>query len=468
MGPMALPIEEYALVGDTETAALVGSDGSIDWLCLPRFDSPAVFAALLGDGGNGHWTVAPVGGLRRTTRRYIPDTLVLESTFHADDGVVRVIDFMPPRGRTADLVRVVEGVEGRVPMRMDLVLRFDYGSTVPWVRRADGSLTAIAGPEAVYLRTPVATRGAGMTTVADFVVAPGDRVPFVLAWHPSHVTAPDSVDAERALRSTVRWWRKWVRASTYEGDWRDEVVRSLITLKALTYAPTGGIVAAPTTSLPEKIGGVRNWDYRYCWLRDATFTLYSLLAAGYEAEATAWRDWLLRAAAGNPSALQIMYGVRGERRLEESSLPWLPGYMGSSPVRVGNAAHQQFQLDVYGEVIDSLHQTRRVSAPDPSGTPGRSRPRSSSSWRAPGRTPTKASGRSAGRASTSPTRRSWPGWPSTGRCAASRSSGSTGRSSDGRASATRSTSRSAPRATTPRWGRSRRPTALAGSTPRCS
>ncbi len=362
---MTLAIEDYALIGDTETAALVGADGSIDWLCLPRFDSPAVFAGLLGDHGNGRWSVAPVGGLRRTTRRYLPDTLVLESTFHADDGVVRLLDFMPPRGRTADLVRIVEGVEGRVPMRMDLALRFDYGSTIPWLRRIDGALSAVAGPDAVYLRTPVTTRGAGLTTIADFVVGPGDRVPFVLGWHPSHRPAPDPVDAERALRSTTRWWRRWVRASTYEGEWRDEVVRSLITLKALTYAPTGGIVAAPTTSLPEQVGGVRNWDYRYCWLRDATFTLYSLLAAGYEAEATAWRDWLLRAAAGMPSELQIMYGVRGERRLEETVLPWLAGYRGSSPVRVGNAAHRQFQLDVYGEVIDSLHQTRRVAAPEP-------------------------------------------------------------------------------------------------------
>ncbi len=362
---MALPIEEYGLIGDTETAALVGSNGSVDWLCLPRFDSPAVFAGLLGDDGHGHWSIAPIGGVRRTTRRYVPDTLVLETTFHADDGVVRLIDLMPPRGRTADVVRIVEGVEGRVPMRMDLVLRFDYGSTVPWLRRTDGSLTAIAGPDAVFLETPVPTRGAGLTTVADFVVQPGDRVPFVLGWHPSHEPVPDGPDAERALRSTIRWWRRWSRSSTYDGEWRDEVMRSLITLKALTFAPTGGIVAAPTTSLPEKLGGVRNWDYRYCWLRDATFTLYSLLAAGYEAEAAAWRDWLLRAAAGNPEKLQIMYGVRGERRLQESSLGWLPGYQGSAPVRVGNAAHEQFQLDVYGEVLDSLHQTRRVAAPDP-------------------------------------------------------------------------------------------------------
>jgi GH15 family glucan-1,4-alpha-glucosidase len=353
-------IEDYALIGDTQTAALVGRDGSLDWLCLPRFDSPACFAALLGSRDHGRWRIAPASGDVTVTRRYVPGTLVLETTFSTPTGTVRLVDCMPVRGEAPDVVRVVEGVSGRVAMAMDLVIRFDYGAAVPWVRRVDGALLAVAGPDAVELRTPVETRGEGLATVAAFEVSEGDRVPFVLTWHPSHEPAPPAVHADRAVRDTVAWWRRWSGAYRGTDAHRDLVVRSLITLKALTYAPTGGLVAAPTTSLPEEIGGVRNWDYRYCWLRDATFSLYALMLGGYDAEATAWRDWLLRAAAGAPDQLQIMYGPAGERRLPELELDWLPGYEGSRPVRVGNAASDQFQLDVYGEVMDCLHQARRA------------------------------------------------------------------------------------------------------------
>ncbi len=358
---MGLRIEDYALIGDTQTAALVGKNGSIDWLCVPRFDSGAVFAALLGDRDNGRWQICPAGGLRRTERRYLDNTLVLETTFHTDDGVVRVTDCMPIRGRTVDVVRLVEGVSGRVPMHMDLTIRFDYGSIVPWVGRSgDGILSAVAGPDAICLRSPVHTHGAGKATVADFVVEAGEKLPFVLAYHPSHEPAPRFVDAERAVKETARWWRRWAKQCTYEGEWKDAVMRSLITLKALTYAPTGGIVAAPTTSLPEWIGSVRNWDYRFCWLRDASLTLMALTVGGYHEEALAWRDWLLRAAAGDPEDLQIMYGPAGERRLTEYTVDWLDGYERSAPVRVGNAASEQFQLDVYGEVLATLHQTRKL------------------------------------------------------------------------------------------------------------
>ncbi len=353
-------IEDYAVIGDTQTAALVGRNGSIDWLCLPRFDSGACFAALLGTRENGHWQLAPAGEVTATERRYRGDTLVLETTFSTAEGTVRVIDFMPPRGREADLVRLVEGVEGRVPMEMELVIRFDYGRSVPWVQRTDGRLQAIAGPDAVVLHTPVETHGEDMHTVASFEVAEGDRVPFLLAWHPSHESAGPMLDASAALEDTCRWWEEWVGDCSYGGEWRDAVVRSLVTLKSLTYAPTGGIVAAATTSLPEQLGGVRNWDYRFCWLRDATFTLYAFMSAGYDGEARAWRDWLLRAVAGSPDELQIMYGCAGERRLLEYELDWLAGYEGSKPVRVGNAAVDQFQLDVFGEVMDSLHQARRI------------------------------------------------------------------------------------------------------------
>jgi GH15 family glucan-1,4-alpha-glucosidase len=362
---MALRIEDYALLGDTQTAALVGRDGSIDWLCLPRFDSPACFAALLGDPGHGRWMIAPAGtgGARSTGRRYRGDTLVLESDFESDGGRVRLIDFMPARRREADLVRIVEGVAGTVRMEMELVIRFDYGSIVPWVRRIDGALRAVAGPDSVHLHTPVPTHGVGLTTRAEFTVRAGERIPFVLMWLPSHEPMPPPLDALEALADTEAWWREWSDRCGYEGPWRDEVVRSLIVLKALTFAPTGGIVAAPTTSLPEHVGGVRNWDYRYCWLRDATFTLYALMQAGHVEETRAWRDWLLRAVAGVPSEMQIMYGASGERRLMEHELGWLPGYESSRPVRVGNAAVSQFQLDVYGEVMDTLHLARRAGIP---------------------------------------------------------------------------------------------------------
>jgi GH15 family glucan-1,4-alpha-glucosidase len=356
---MALPIEDYAIIADTQTSALVGRNGSIDWLCVPRFDSAAIFAALLGTEENGHWTIAPAGEVITTRRRYRDETLVLETEFETADGVVRLIDFMPPRGDAPDVVRIVEGVRGRVPMTMNLRLRFDYGHVVPWVYREQGDLVAVAGPDAAWLRTPVRTRGENLATLADFTVAAGDQVPFVLTWRQSHLPPPERIDPVHELGVTEGYWRGWVSACTYEGEWRDAVVRSLLTLKALTYAPTGGIVAAATTSLPEKLGGVRNWDYRFCWLRDATITLQSLLYSGFQSEATAWRKWLLRAIAGDPSELQIMYGVAGERRLSEYMADWLTGYDGN-PVRIGNAAAEQFQLDVYGEVMDALHQGRRA------------------------------------------------------------------------------------------------------------
>jgi GH15 family glucan-1,4-alpha-glucosidase len=353
-------IEQYAVVGDTQTAALIADDGSVDWLCVPRFDSGACFAALLGDERHGRWRLAPRGGGRAARRRYRDRTLILETDFEGDGGAVRVVDFMPIRDRTVDLVRVVEGLRGTVEMEMELVVRFDYGSIIPWVRRIDGALHAVAGPDALVLHTPVETRGTDHTTVAEFSVHEGQRVPFVLAWYPSHHDRPGPSDVHRASGKTMSFWEEWSQRTTYDGEWPELVNRSLITLKALTYAPTGGIVAAATTSLPEWPGGVRNWDYRFCWLRDATFTLYALMSAGYVHEATAWREWLLRAVAGKPDDLQIMYGPAGERRLTEMELGWLPGYEGSAPVRVGNAASEQFQLDVYGEVADAMYQARAV------------------------------------------------------------------------------------------------------------
>jgi GH15 family glucan-1,4-alpha-glucosidase len=352
---MAAPIEDYAIIGDTHTAALVSKQGSIDWLCLPRFDSGACFAALLGTEDHGRWLLAPAGGVKEVRRRYRDDTLVLETEFRTEDGVVRVIDCMPPRRREADLFRVVEGVEGAVPMRMDFRLRFDYGSIVPWVRRTEGGLRAVAGPDAVELWTDVEVTSENFATTAEFEVRRNHRYAFSMTWHSSTEPGPPPLDPRWAVTHTEEWWRRWASNSTYHGDYEDEVMRSLLTLKALTYAPTGGIVAAATTSLPETLGGVRNWDYRYCWLRDATFTLYSLLSAGFEKEARAWRDWLVRAVAGRPEELQIMYGVSGERRLTELELGWLPGYQGAAPVRIGNGATTQFQLDVYGEVVDLLH-----------------------------------------------------------------------------------------------------------------
>jgi len=357
---MPAPIEDYALIGDTHTAGLVSREGSIDWLCLPRFDSPACFAALLGDEGNGRWLLAPAGPVREVRRRYQGDTLVLETEHRTDDGVVRVVDCMPPRQQDPDVARVVEGVRGRVPMRMELIIRFDYGSIVPWVRQMEGALHAIAGPDSVWLRTPVPVHGENLTTVAEFTIAEGERVPFMLTWHASHQRAPRRIDPVRAVDDSEAWWGEWASRIAYEGGWQDAVIRSLLTLKALTYAPTGGIVAAPTTSLPETLGGVRNWDYRYCWLRDSTFTLYALMLAGLADEAKAWREWLLRAVAGQPKQMQILYGVAGERRISEQELPWLAGYQGARPVRVGNAAVDQFQLDVYGEVMDTLHLGRQI------------------------------------------------------------------------------------------------------------
>lgn len=361
---VSLPIEDYGFIGDTHTGALVGRDGSIDWLCFPRFDSPACFAALLGTPEHGRWLIAPAGGVRSTRRKYREGTLVLESEYETDEGVVRVIDCMPHRthhegGDVADVLRVVEGVEGRVPMSMELVIRFEYGSVVPWVESRDDGLHAVAGPDALTLRTPVETRGVDRRTVADFTVDEGERVPFTLTWHQSHLSAPEPQPVHDLIEETTEWWREWSSRCGYEGPWRDAVVHSLVVLKALTYEPTGGVVAALTTSLPEHPGGERNWDYRYCWLRDATFTLNALLLGGHRDEAVAWRDWLLRAVAGDPGDLQIMYGAAGERRLHEWEVAWLPGYEHSRPVRVGNAAHAQFQLDVFGEVMDSLAQARQ-------------------------------------------------------------------------------------------------------------
>jgi GH15 family glucan-1,4-alpha-glucosidase len=361
---VSTPIEDYALIGDTRTAALVSKTGSMDWLCLPRFDSGACFAALLGEPRHGRWLLAPAGGPPPTIRRrYREGTLVLETEFVTPEGTVRVVDCMPPDENIPNVVRLVEGVAGQVAMRMELVLRLDYGWVVPWVRRSEGALYAVGGPEALNLRTPVETHGENLTTVADFSVRAGDRVPFVLTWHPSNEPSPPALDADTAIAGAETWWRAWAAHCTYQGPWREAVLRSLITLKALTYTPTGGIVAAATTSLPERLGGVRNWDYRYCWLRDATFTLLALLDSGFRDEASAWRDWLLRAVAGAPNQLQIMYGVGAERRLPELTLDWLPGYADSVPVRIGNAAVKQLQLDVFGEVMDALHQARRAGLP---------------------------------------------------------------------------------------------------------
>jgi GH15 family glucan-1,4-alpha-glucosidase len=355
---MPLPIESYALVGDCHTGALVGNDGSIDWLCFPRFDSSACFAALLGGPEHGRWLVAPSGQTRRVTRRYRNDSLILETDFETAQGSVRVIDFMPLSDHRWDVVRIVEGLSGRVSMRMELVVRFDYGSIVPWVRRAGEVLLITAGPDTLELSASVPFEGENLKTVAEFGVAAGDRQSFVLNYRPSHRPMHAAINAEESLANTAADWHRWSSRCKYDGRWRDSVLRSLLTLKALTYKPSGGIVAAPTTSLPEKIGSVRNWDYRYCWLRDATFTLNALLLTGYDEEAKAWREWLLRAIAGSPDDLQILYGVTGVRRLDEYELPWLPGYEASAPVRVGNAAARQFQLDVYGEVMDSLHLAR--------------------------------------------------------------------------------------------------------------
>ncbi|MFE7460136.1 glycoside hydrolase family 15 protein [Streptomyces sp. NPDC057554] len=357
---MAGRIEDYALIGDMQTAALVCRDGTADWLCLPRFDSHAVFAGLLGTEEHGFWRLSPARPegtepLPADRRRYRGDSLVLESEWDTPRGTVRVTDFMPPRDGAPQLIRIVEGVSGRVPMRSELRMRFSYGRVTPWVHKVDGRTVAVAGPDSVWLDTQADTYGENLTTYSDFTVGPGDRVAFTISWQPSHHEPPALPDPEGSLEATELFWREWVEQCTYHGPYREAVVRSLITLKALTYAPTGGIVAAPTTSLPEEIGGVRNWDYRYTWLRDAAITLSSLLRTGYREEARAWREWLLRAVAGDPENLQIMYGIAGERELGEAELDWLPGYENSAPVRVGNGAANQLQLDVYGEVTEALH-----------------------------------------------------------------------------------------------------------------
>ncbi len=352
-------IEDYGLIGDCETAALVGRDGSIDWLCWPAFDSDACFASLLGTPKNGRWLIAPAAEVTKTARRYLDNTLILETRFETADGIVALIDFMPPRGNASDVVRLVRGVRGRVKLRMQLVIRFGFGADIPWVRRTeDGALLAICGADMTVLRTPVETRGEDLTTVADFEVGEGETIPFVLTYGPSHLPVPAPIDPAQALQETEEYWTEWCSHCTYRGVHGDLVMRSLITLKALTYGPTGGIVAAPTTSLPEKLGGARNWDYRFCWLRDATFTLLALMNSGYTEEASCWHNWLLRAVAGSPANMQIMYGIMGQRRLLEWEAGWLPGYEGAQPVRIGNAAHAQLQLDVYGELIDAFHQSR--------------------------------------------------------------------------------------------------------------
>nr|WP_203709542.1 glycoside hydrolase family 15 protein [Streptomyces anulatus] len=353
-------IEDYALIGDMQTAALVCRDGTADWLCLPRFDSHAVFAGLLGTEEHGFWRLGPARAegtepAFADRRRYRGDSLVLESEWDTPRGTVRVTDFMPPRDGAPQLIRIVEGVSGRVPMRSELRMRFSYGRVTPWVHKVDNRTVAVAGPDSVWLDTEAETYGKNLTTYSDFTVGPGERVAFTISWQPSHHGPPALPEPEGSLEATELFWREWVDQCTYHGPYREAVVRSLITLKALTYAPTGGIVAAPTTSLPEEIGGVRNWDYRYTWLRDAAITLSSLLRTGYREEARAWREWLLRAVAGDPENLQIMYGIAGERELGEAELDWLPGYENSTPVRVGNGAANQLQLDVYGEVTEALH-----------------------------------------------------------------------------------------------------------------
>ena len=356
-----LPIEDYAVIGDCTTAALVGRNGSIDWLCWPRFDSAACFAALLGHAQHGRWSIGPAAEVTKVARAYVKDTVVLETVFETADGAVALIDFMPVNQPGSTVVRIVEGRQGRVAMRMNLILRFDYGSTVPWVFRLEeeNGNVAIAGPNLAVLRTPVELKGEDLTTAADFAVAPGERVAFALSYGLSHQTPPAAIDCEAALQDTLRYWREWSARCTYTGKHRETVVRSLLTLKAMTFVETGGIVAAPTTSLPEQLGGPRNWDYRYCWIRDATLTLTALMGGGYYEEAGAWRDWLHRALAGTPQDLQIMYGIFGERRLAEWEVPWLPGYQGAAPVRIGNAASGQLQLDVWGEMMDALHLARK-------------------------------------------------------------------------------------------------------------
>jgi GH15 family glucan-1,4-alpha-glucosidase len=357
---MASGIEDYAMIGDLGTAALVARDGSIDWLCWPRFDSDACFAALLGKPEHGRWLIAPKTGVARVTRRYRPNTLILETRFETDEGAATLIDFMPPRKEHSQLIRIVRGEKGKVTFHTELILRFGYGAIVPWVTRVDDTtLRAIAGPDMAVLRSPARMRGENFKTVGEFGVTPGEEVPFVLSFARSHHSPPEPADVVERLAATEQFWTGWAGRNKIECPWGEAVTRSLIVLKALTYAPTGGMAAAPTTSLPEYIGGSRNWDYRFCWLRDATMTLLALMNAGYYDEARNWREWLQRAAAGSPRQIQIMYGLGGERRLTEWEVPWLPGYENSHPVRIGNAAHNQLQLDIFGEVMDALHQARQ-------------------------------------------------------------------------------------------------------------
>lgn len=358
---MALPLEDYALISNTRGAALVGRDGSIDWLCLPRFDSPACFCALLGGPENGRWLIEPRDQVRRHSRRYRAGTLVLDTEIETKFGRVRITDCMPHWEGRHDLVRIVQGLDGSVPMRMELIIRFDYGAIVPWVQSTDAGLVATAGPDALQFRTQERLEGEDFRTLCEFDIVAGQTSSFVLTHFPSEQSPPLPIDPLSACEMTTGWWREWSRRSTYRGAYAEAVERSLLTLKALTYSPTGGIVAAPTTSLPESWSGGRNFDFRYCWLRDATFTLYALLISGYMSEARAWREWLLRVAAGRPQDLQIVYGLAGERRLKEIELEWLGGYQGIAPVLIGNAAHHQQQLDVYGELFDALHLTRRTA-----------------------------------------------------------------------------------------------------------
>jgi GH15 family glucan-1,4-alpha-glucosidase len=356
---MTCAIEDYALIGDCETAALVGRNGSIDWLCWPRFDSGACFAALIGSSDNGRWLMSAADPKARISRRYRDHTLILETSIETSDGAATIVDFMPPRGRASDVVRMVCGTRGQVSMRTELVIRFDYGSLTPWVSRlGDGTLRAIAGPDMVVLRTPASLRGVDFKTVGEFTISAGQTIPFVLTYGASHLLPPQQIDPAKALADTEAFWRDWASRAQPAGEWSEPVIRSAITLKALTYRPSGAIAAAPTTSLPERWGGTRNWDYRYCWLRDATFTLITLMNTGYYEDARAWREWLLRAVAGRPEQLQIMYGMTGEYRLPEWEVPWLAGFGGAKPARVGNGAHKQLQIDVYGEVMDAMHHGR--------------------------------------------------------------------------------------------------------------
>jgi len=362
---LSVPIEDYAMIGDCHTAALVSRQGSIDWLCLPHFDSGACFAALLGTAENGHWSIAPVELIRSIRRRYREGTLILETEFETESGSVTVIDCMMSGSDNPELARLVVGTKGQVEMKMEFIIRFDYGSVVPWVRQSNDGISAIAGPDMVSLRTRVPLRGENFKTLATFTVAEGQKVSFDLTWYASHRDEPPPLDVEKGIEETDQWWHEWSGRCSYQGKYRDAVLRSLITLKGLTFLPTGGIVAAPTTSLPELPGGVRNWDYRFCWVRDATLTLQSLLNAGYLDEAREWREWLLRAAAGSPAELNILYGLHGERRLTELEIPWLAGYEKSVPVRIGNAAYQQYQLDIFGEVVNTLFLAREAGLGPP-------------------------------------------------------------------------------------------------------